>query len=147
MEPPTNPYRSPEVSGGSSHDSSPTPDSSSTRRSLVLVGLSMFLTVFVLFFACAGLFARIDSHEELVTTTVLDALVGVAIFALIMLNAKTPKPWSRPIPAIVVAVCCSGALISWHHFTWWVRMSANQQLRQRQEQVDSPDSRSVTETD
>lgn len=145
MERATNPHRSPESFRGPSADQRLRSGSAFSKRSGTRTALHTILSVIVLLLVCALAWSRIDSDRELLVMTVLDVLVGVAIFALIMLNPRASTRWSRLILAIVVAVCCSAGLISWHHSI--VRARKNAIFRQGQQQIEPIHPEDTTDTD
>jgi hypothetical protein len=132
----TNPYEAPLASlnaASASEDDADVP-----RRRPAIGCFSLLLVAFVLFFGCAGLFARIESDEELGEIVIIDVLVGVAIVTIAILNSRgrnrKPRFLTRIVSAVAVAIVVSGLLIGWHCFTVHMRKQAIERLRQQQQE-------------
>jgi hypothetical protein len=91
------------------------------------------LVLFFLFFSLGGLVARIEP-EELAGTIVVDVVIGLSIVAIGALNVyclnRSPRRWTRLVGYLAIAVIWSGALISWHWFTVFMREEDARMIRQ-----------------
>jgi general secretion pathway protein G len=85
----------------------------------------------ILFFLAA--MARIESHEELLGTRVLDVVIGL-MFAVSFVLAPEVKPVRRKVTvtvAFVIWLLVSGFLLSWHEFQVYTRFTAARNLQAR----------------
>ncbi len=95
-------------------------------------GMKVLRTIAAILIPLAGLLyffalmARIDSHEELICTRVMDVVIGLMLAASFAL-AREPKPVARRVTvyvALVIWLLASGLLLVWHEFQVYARTSA-----------------------